>query len=157
MTKLKDKNAKDSEIESTYLVLPEHTNAMGNIFGGTIMAWIDMIASIVAFRHCRNIVVTASMDDLSFLHPVKLGDLVILKSKINFTSKRSIEVGVKVVAENPITGEQKHTSSAYLIFVSLDKNGKAIEVPQIIPESDCEKQRFEEGKTRRENRLKKRK
>jgi len=145
-----------SALESTHLVLPEHTNYMGSIFGGTIMSWVDIIASIVSFRHCRSLVVTASMDELHFLNPVNLGDLVTLKASINFTSKRSLEVGVKVVAENPISAEKSHTSSAYLTFVSLDKNGKAQAVPQIIPKSDQEKIWFEEGKKRYEVRKKKR-
>jgi len=153
---VKPKKVSESALESTYLVLPEHTNAMGNIFGGTIMGWVDIIASIISFRHCRSLVVTASMDELSFLNPVKLGDLVTLKAAINYTSKRSLEVGVRVEAENPITGEKSHTSSAYLTFVSLGDDGKAQPVPPIIPETDQEKKWFEEGKARYEERKRKR-
>lgn len=147
------KKVSESALESTYLVLPEHTNAMGNIFGGTIMAWIDIIAAIISFRHCRTLVVTASMDDLHFMHPVKLGELVTLKASVNFTSNRSLEVGVKVLAENPLTGDSRHTASAYLTYVSLDSAGKVLPVPAVIPESADEKRRYEEGRQRREMRL----
>lgn len=153
--KLKPKKVSDSELMTAYHVLPSHTNAMGNIFGGTLMAWMDSIASIVAYRHCRSVVVTASVHELSFLYPIQLGELVTLNAKVNYTSKRSVEVGVKVLAENAITGEKRHTSSAYLIFVSLDKHGQAQNVPQIIPQTTDEKRRFKEGEKRREMRLQK--
>ncbi|OVE81324.1 hypothetical protein BVY03_03830 [bacterium K02(2017)] len=145
-----------NRLETTYLVLPEHTNFMGNIFGGTIMSWIDTTAAIVAFRHCRSIVVTAAMDDLSFLSPVHLGDMVNLKAAVNFTSKRTIEIGVKVWAENPITGKTRHTSSAYLSFVSLNKKNKAQLIKPVTPKTIDEKRRFKEGERRYKQRLKKR-
>jgi acyl-CoA hydrolase len=126
---------------------------MGNIFGGTIMSWIDITASIVAFRHCRTAVVTASMDDLHFLHPVRLGELVMLKGSVNFTGNRSLEVGVKVIAENPLTGEQRHTASSYLTFVSLDADGKATPVPPLLPATAEEKRRFAEGQARKQARM----
>jgi len=154
---LSPKKVSESCVESTYMVLPEHTNALGSIFGGTIMSWVDITASIVAFRHCRSLVVTASMDEMSFLHPVKLGDLVTVKASLNYTSKHSMELGVKVIAENPVTAKRTHTSSAYLTFVSLDGNGKAQPVPPVMAESDDEKRRYEEGKIRYEIRKKKRK
>lgn len=151
------KSVRESALESTYLVLPEHTNAMGNIFGGTIMSWVDVIAAIVSFRHCRTLVVTASMDDLHFMHPVRLGELVTLKASVNFTSNRSLEVGVKVLAENPLTGDSRHTASAYLTYVSLDADGKVLPVPPVIPESPEETRRFEQGRIRREARLERKK
>lgn len=145
---LTPKPVKDSIIETTHLVLPEHTNPLGNIFGGQVMSWIDITAAIVAFRHCRSVVVTASMDKLSFLHPVKLGDLLTLKASANFTSQRAIEVGVKIFSENPVTGDVKHTSSAYVTFVSLDEAGKAQPIRPLIPETVDEKRRFKEGEER---------
>lgn len=154
---MKAKAPKVSKVENTYLVLPEHTNAMGNIFGGRVMAWIDMIGSISAFRHCRAQVVTAGMDQLDFLYPVYLGELLSLKAIVNFTSQRSVEVGVKVIAENPITGEERHTATAYLTFVSLDEQGQVQDVPQVLPKSADEKRRFSEGKKRRAQRLKNKK
>lgn len=154
---MKSKAPKVSKVENTYLVLPEHTNAMGNIFGGRVMAWIDMIGSISAFRHCRSQVVTAGMDQLDFLYPVYLGELVTLKAVVNYTSKRSVEVGVKVIAENPITGDERHTATAYLTFVSLDEEGNVQAVPQVSPKTAEEKRRFNEGKKRRSQRLKNKK
>lgn len=147
----------ESALETTHMVMPEHTNAMGNIFGGTIMSWIDIIAACISYRHCRCAVVTASMDDLHFIHPVKLGNLVTLKGSVNFTGRTSLEVGVKVLAEDPLTGEQNHTSSAYLTFVALDNAGKPIEIPQGIPKTEDEIRRFAEGKKRRDLRLERRK
>lgn len=157
MKKVSAKPVSASRLETTYFVLPEHTNPLGNIFGGTVMSWIDVTAAVVAFRHCRSLVVTAAMDELHFLHPIKLGDLVTLKAAVNYTSPHSVEVGVKVMAENPISGETKHTSSAYLTFVSLNKRGKAQTVTQVTPVTEEEKRRFTEGKKRRALRLERRK
>ena len=154
---IKAKKISDSAVASTYMVLPEHTNPSGHIFGGTVMSWIDITASIVAFKHCRSLVVTASMDGLNFLHPVMLGDLVTLKACVNFTSKHSLEVGVKVIAENPLTGNRQHTASAYLTFVSLNEMAKALVVPSVAPKTRDEKRRFAEGKLRYEQRRNKRK
>lgn len=153
----KPKTVKKSALETSFIVLPEHTNPLGNIFGGTLVAWIDQTAAIVAFRHCRSIAVTVAIDQLCFLHPVKLGEVVILKAQMNFVSKHSMEVHVKVIAENPITGKQVHTSTAYLIFVALDKKGMAKIVPSLRPETYDEKRRFAEGQRRYQNRLKQRK
>ena len=143
----------ESRVEMTELVLPEHTNALGTIFGGQIMAWIDTAAAICAFRHCRSMCVTASMDALDFISPVKLGHIVILRANANYTGKSSMEIGVKVMSEDPITGIQHHTSSAYLTFVAVDALGKPIPVPQVAPQTEEEKKWFEEGKQRRALRL----
>src|SRR5262245_11133718 len=144
----------ESSAEFNHLVLPQDTNALGTIFGGRIMEWIDIAASIVAMRHCRRVAVTASMDALDFIEPVKLGDIVILRASVNYVHKTSMEIGVRVEAENPRSGDCRHTSSAYLTFVALDDNGK----PTLVPELKCrtaeEKRRFEEGRRRREARLK---
>lgn len=150
---LSPKKVSDSALETTYMVLPEHTNPVGNIFGGTIMAWIDILAACVAYRHCRCQVVTASMDDLHFISPVKLGDLVTLKGAINFTGTTSMEIGVKVISENPFTGEPAHTASAYLTFVALDEAGKPKTISQIQPLTDDEKRRYVQGQARRKLRL----
>ncbi|WP_413287565.1 acyl-CoA thioesterase [Bdellovibrio sp. HCB337] len=141
----------------TQLVLPSHTNALGSIFGGTIMSWIDIAAAIAAQRHSNKEVVTASIDSLSFVAPVYKGWVVNLKASVNFTSRTSMEVGVRVDAENPKTGEVFHTASAYTTFVALGSNGKPIAVPDLILESEDDKRRFEAAKRRREQRLKSRK
>lgn len=148
------KKVSESRVEMTQLVLPEHTNALGTIFGGQVMAWIDTAAAICAFRHCRSACVTASMDALDFISPVKLGHIVILRASVNFTGRTSMEIGVRVDSEDPFTGVQAHTSSAYLTFVAVDENGKAKEVPQILCESVVEKLRFQDGLERRDLRLK---
>lgn len=142
-----------SQVIMTQLVLPSHINAIGSIFGGTIMSWIDIAAAIAAQRHSNKEVVTASIDSLSFIAPVYKGWVVNLKASVNFTSRTSMEVGVRVDAENPRTGEVFHTASAYTTFVALGGNGKPIEVPGLVCETDDEKRRFAEGKRRREERL----
>lgn len=142
-----------SAAEFTHLVLPPDTNALGTIFGGRIMEWVDIGAAIVASRHCRMVAVTASMDALHFISPIKLGDIVILKASINFTHKTSMEVGVRIESEDPKTGQRHHTASAYLTFVALDDSGVPTEVPLIKPETSEEKRRFEAGRRRREERL----
>jgi len=145
-----------SSAEFTHLVLPPDTNALGTIFGGRIMEWVDIAGSIVASRHCRQVVVTASMDALHFLAPVKVGDIVILKASVNYTHRTSMEIGVRIESENPLTGERRHTSSAYLTFVALDANGRPAAAPEVLPQSEDEKRRFEDAKTRYEYRVRNR-
>ncbi len=106
------------------LVLPNDTNLLGNVLGGRVMHLMDMCAAMSAYKHARTAVVTASVDQLDFLAPVKMGDIMILKSSVNYTGKSSMEVGVRIESENPKTGSIYHTSSAYLTFVSLNDNGK---------------------------------
>ncbi|MBX2986336.1 MAG: acyl-CoA thioesterase [Bdellovibrionaceae bacterium] len=137
----------------TQLVLPSHINAVGSIFGGTIMSWIDIAAAIAGQRHSNKEVVTASVDELHFIAPVYKGWVVNLRASVNFVAKTSMEVGVRVDAENPKTGETFHTVSAYLTFVALGSNGKPSAVPGLILEDDLQKQRFEEARRRREHRL----
>lgn len=154
---LENKPVSRSQVVMTQLVLPSHTNSLDTIFGGTIMSWIDIAAAIVAQRHSGKPVVTASIDKLDFIAPVKKGWVVNLKASINFVSKSSMEIGVRVDAENPITLETFHTASAYLTFVALGDNGKPAAVPGLVLESETEKRRFESGKRRRELRLAQRK
>ncbi len=137
----------------TQLVLPSDTNALGTIFGGTVMSWIDIAAAIAAQRHARKVTVTASMDAMSFLAPVKLGHVVHVRAIVNYAGRTSMEVGVRVDSENPRTGETKHTSSAYLTFVALDDQGNPAPVPPVLPGTPEEKRRFEEAKKRREHRM----
>jgi acyl-CoA hydrolase len=144
---------KDSSVEVTHLVLPSHANAIGNIFGGQLMSWVDLAASYSAMRHSRCISVTASMDELNFIHPIKVGDLVILKASVNFVGKSSMEVGVRVEAEEPLTGKRTLTAHAYLTFVAINNDGKPTPVPRLILETDDEKRRYQEGEERRTVRL----
>ena len=142
-----------SKVVMTQLVLPSHTNALGTIFGGTIMSWIDIAAAIAAQRHSGKNVVTASIDHLNFIAPVRTGWVVNLLASVNFASRTSMEIGVKVVAENPKTLEKFHTVTAYLTFVAVDENGKPTLVPKLIPENETEKRRQSDAALRRNLRL----
>lgn len=149
----KSKSVSSSQVIMTQLVLPSHTNSLDTIFGGTVMSWIDIAAAIAAQRHSNKAVVTASIDQLSFIAPIKKGWVVNLKASVNFTSRTSMEVGVRVEAENPLTSELFHTASAYLTFVAVDAGGKPSEVPALNLESETEKRRFAAAQKRRELRL----
>ncbi len=149
---METKALKDTQVIMHELVLPNDTNLLGNVLGGRVMHLMDMCAAMSAYKHARTAVVTASVDQLDFLAPVKMGDIMILKSSVNYTGKSSMEVGVRIESENPKTGSIYHTSSAYLTFVSLNDNGKPQGVPMVNPETDVEKQRFEEGRVRHEER-----
>lgn len=146
----------ESQITMTELVLPNHTNQLGSLFGGQLMYWIDICASLSAEKHNQKICVTASVDKVDFLHPVKLGDAVTLVSSVNRVFNTSLEVGVKVFAQNFMEGTVKHTNSAYLTFVSVDSQGKPLKAIEALPETNEQKRRFNEALIRRENRLKSR-
>ena len=124
------KSVQNSIVIMHELVLPNDTNVLGNILGGRVMHYMDICAAMSAYKHARSPVVTASVDRLNFLAPAKMGDILILKSSVNYTGNTSMEVGVRIESENPISGEINHTASAYLTFVSLDdnRNPKAVAV-----------------------------
>lgn len=144
---------KDSVVIMTEMVLPSHTNALDSIFGGVIMSWIDIAGAISAQRHSGRSVVTASIDDLDFVAPVYKGWVVNLKACVNFAGRTSMEVGVRVDAENPIQKKWFHTASAYMTFVAVDSHGKPVEIPSVMPETAEEKRRFEQAQIRRKLRL----
>ena len=148
-----EKTVSHSQVIMTQLVLPSHTNSIGSVFGGTVMSWIDIAAAICAQRHSNKEVVTASIDRLDFIAPVYKGWVVNLRASVNYTSRTSMEIGVRVDAENPRTGETFHTASAYMTFVALGTMGKPTEVPQLILETDTDRRRNEEARVRREYRL----
>ena len=150
---LTPKPACESYSEMTEIVLPSHTNPLGTAFGGQVMAWIDICAGVAAQRHARQVVVTASMDDLHFRAPIYKGEFVVLKAQVNRSFHTSMEVGVRVEAENPMTGERRHCSSAYLTFVALDADGNRVPIPPLVPETSDEKRRYEEAAERRRYRL----
>lgn len=150
---MQGKSPKDSETVMALEMNPENANPAGNVHGGVIMKLIDTAAGVVAKRHARSNVVTASIDRLDFINPVYVGDLVILKARINYVGRTSMEVGVRVESENTITGEVRHTSSAYLTFVALDENGKPKEVPPLLLETEEDKRRNLEAQERRKMRL----
>ena len=149
---MKIKTVKNTHVIMHELILPNDTNLLGNVLGGRVMHLMDMCAAMSAYKHARTAVVTASVDRLDFLAPAKMGEIMILKSSVNYTGKSSMEVGVRIESENPKTGYIYHTSSAYLTFVSLNENGKPKRVDNINPENDNEIRRFNEGKVRHEER-----
>jgi acyl-CoA hydrolase len=140
----------------TELVFPNHTNQLGTLFGGQLMYWIDICASLSAEKLTGGVCVTASVDRVDFHHPVKLGDAVTLLSSVNRVFNTSLEVGVKVFAQNFKEATVKHTNSAYLTFVLVDTEGKPVKAIEALPETNEQKRRFNEALIRRENRLKNR-
>jgi uncharacterized protein (TIGR00369 family) len=154
---MQGKKASETSVIMVQPMTPQDANHSGNVHGGVIMKLIDMAGAIVAQRHTRTNGVTASVDRIDFLHPVFIGDVLSLKASLNLVGKTSMEVGVRVESENPLTGEIRHTASAFLTYVALDKSGKPTEVPPLILETDAEKRRNEDAQARREARLQGRK
>jgi uncharacterized protein (TIGR00369 family) len=150
---MEGKRVNESRVVMAQQMNPQDANPAGNVHGGVLMKLIDTAAGAVAIRHSRSNAVTASIDRMDFHNPVFVGDLVTLQASLNFVGRKSMEVGVRVVSENLISGEKRHTVSAYMTFVALDKNGKPIELPPLILETNDEKRRNREAKARREARL----
>src|SRR5215468_8204237 len=144
---------RESLSEYTQVALPNDANTLGNVLGGHIMHLVDLCGGIAAWRHARRPVVTASVDHMSFLRPVRVGQLLILKSSVNRVFQSSMEIGVKVWVEDAITREVQHISSAYLTFVALDENGKPASVASVLPGTEEEKRRYEQAGRRRERRV----
>ena len=147
------KKISDSKVEIAQVMMPEHSNAAGNVHGGYILKLVDQAGAIVAARHTHSNIVTASLDRLDFISPVYVGNLVFAKAACNFVSRTSMEIGVRVEAECLRTGTHTHVGSAYLTFVALDENDKPTQVPKLILETEDEKRRFEEARKRREIRM----
>ena len=150
---MEGRRVSESAAEYSELALPNDANIIGNLLGGKIMHLVDLAAAISATKHARHVCVTASVDHMEFLHPVKIGQWVRLRASVNRAFRTSMEVGVKVWVEDLIRGEQQHVSSAYLTFVAIDAEGHGVPVPCLIPETDDEKRRYEEAGARREYRL----
>jgi acyl-CoA hydrolase len=142
----------ESQSEMTELILPNDTNTLGNLLGGRLMHYIDLVGAMAAYRHSRTHVVTASMDHIDFIAPVHVGDLLILKSTMNRAFKTSMEVGVKVWVENTIAGTHRHVASAYLTFVAVDSQGRSVPVLGLEPQTEDELRRYEDAGRRREAR-----
>jgi acyl-CoA hydrolase len=147
------KPARESRAEMLEVVLPNDANLLGNILGGRVMHLIDIAAAIAAHRHSRSYVVTASVDYLDFRNPIRVGELIILKSNVNRVFTSSMEVGVKVFSENVLTGERKHTSTAYVTFVAVDEEGKPRPAPPLVLETAADRRRYREAGERRRIRL----
>lgn len=155
MQKLDAKSQRESAAEMVQVVLPNDANPLGNILGGRVMHWIDLVGVVVASRHSRRPVVTASMERLDFHSPIRVGYIVLLKGALHYVGKTSMEVGVEVYSEDPMTGQRTHTSSAVLTYVAIDDNGKPTTVPKLLLETDEEKQRFRLAEQRRRKRVQK--
>ena len=153
---MKYKTIKDSQVVMHELVLPNDTNVLGNVHGGRVMCLMDICAAMSAYKHARKPVVTASVDQLDFLAPAKKGDILILKSSVNYAHRTSMEIGVRIDAESPLTGELRHTATAYLTFVAIDENNKTSEIPKIKPATDNEQRRYDRAKKRHLQRRKNR-
>lgn len=147
---MKAKTAKESLAVSTEFILPNDTNTLGNLMGGRLLHLMDICAAISAHRHCRRVVVTASVNNVSFNHPIKLGDVVTLQAKVSRAFSTSMEVFIDVWVENHITGEQKKCNEAIYTFVAVDQIGRPIDVPELIPETEEEKTRYEGALRRRQ-------
>jgi acyl-CoA hydrolase len=142
-----------SATHQEHLVRPQHTNAHGTVFGGEVVSWVDIAAATCAMRHCGKPVVTASIDAMAFLAPIHVGWVVCLDASVNYTARTSCEVGVRVTAYNPVSGERHHTASAYLTFVALDAYGRPTPMPPVTPVTDKDRERFGAAQERRKARL----
>lgn len=150
---LTPKRADDSATEMVQVVLPNDANPLGFILGGTVMHLIDIAGAIACHRHTRSLLVTAAVDGLEFLNPIKVGDLIILKSRVTCTFTTSLEAEVEVFSEETVTGRRQMTSRAYLTFVAIDRDGCKHRVPPLIVETEEDRQRCEDAKRRRDARL----
>ena len=152
-SQLTGKPVSASRTEMVEVVLPQDANVFGNILGGRVMHLVDIAAAITAHRHCRSMAVTASVDHIDFRNPIRIGEVITLKASLNRAFHTSMEIGVKVFSEDLLTGEKKHTTSAYVTFVALDENYRPKLVPPVICETAEDRRRFREALVRRRYRL----
>ncbi len=152
MTK-KAKRVQDSAVQMTELVLPNDTNTLNNLMGGRMMHWMDIISAIAAQKHSNRIVVTASVDNVSFAEPIELGNVVTLSAKVTRSFNSSMEVYIEVYAEDIPSGEKSLSNRAFFTFVAVDQTGRPIDVPELIPETDEEKELYAGALRRRQLRL----
>ncbi len=148
------KPVRASRITLSQLMHPEHANLLGNVHGGWIMKLVDEAGALACMRHAQRKVVTVAIDSMLFRQPIRIGDLVIINAEVSYTGHTSMEAEVQVLAENPITGEQTHTNTAYLVYVALDDDGRPTTVPGLKVETEEEKRRMEKAQQRQERRLK---
>jgi len=139
----KTKTPKESVAITTEFVLPNDTNALGNLAGGRLLHWMDLTAAIAAHRHCKRVVVTASVNNVSFGHPIKLGSIVTIQAKVSRAFSTSMETFIDVWVEDPVTGERTKSNEAIYTFVAVDQNGSPLPVPELVPESEEEKSRYD--------------
>ncbi len=154
--KTQSRSVTESEATMTELMMPNMANNLGNVFGGVILSLVDRVAAVAAMRHARNTCVTVSFDRVDFYEPIHLGELVVAKARVNFTGRTSLEVGVRVEAENLLTGERRHTNSCYVTFVAIDARGRPISIPSVEPTTEEERRRYQAAQVRRQRRLEER-
>jgi acyl-CoA hydrolase len=147
------KPVNESQHETSELMMPHHANNLGHVFGGVMLSMMDKTAAVAAFRHCRMSVVTASIDRVDFREPILVGDLVVMKASVNYVGRTSMEVGVRVEAEELLSGRRRHTNSCYLTFVAVDRNGKPVEIPGVVAETPDQVRRYQAAEQRRSVRL----
>jgi acyl-CoA hydrolase len=150
---MKSRHPRESEAVLTELMMPHHANIMGNVFGGHILSLVDRVAAVAAIRHSRRPCVTVSVDKVDFREPIRVGELVTAFARVNFAGRTSMEIGVKVMAENVMTGDKRHTNSCYLTYVALDEAGAPTPVPPVVPETPDEKRRYDRAAQRRATRV----
>ena len=143
-----------SRITLSQLMHPEHANLLGNVHGGWIMKLVDEAGALACMRHAQRKVVTVAIDSMVFRQPIRIGDLIIINAEVSYAGRTSMEAEVQVLAENPVTGEQTHTNTAYLVYVALDDEGRPTSVPPLKTETEDEKRRMEKAEERQERRLK---
>ena len=150
------KTVRESQHETSELMMPGQANNLGHVFGGVVLAMMDKTAAVSAIRHARASCVTASIDRVDFREPIHLGDLVVMQASVNYVGRTSMEIGVRVEAEDLQTGRRRHTNSCYLTFVAVDRNGRPLEVPDLKPETPDELRRYQAAVERRRRRLEER-
>lgn len=155
-TKRLTRTVKESQHETSEVMMPGHANNLGHVFGGVVLAMMDKTAAVAAIRHARASCVTASIDRVDFREPIHLGDLVVMKASVNYVGRTSMEIGIRVEAEDLQTGNRRHTNSCYMTFVAVDRNGRPIAVPDLTPESPDEIRRYQAAGERRRRRLEER-
>jgi len=147
------RHPRESEAVMSELMMPQHANIMGNVFGGVILSLVDRVAAVAAIRHARKPCVTVSVDKVDFKEPIHVGELLTAHARVNYAGRTSMEVGVKIIAENVLSGERRHTNSCYVTYVALDGGGRPTEVPPVVPETPDEKRRYERAAKRRASRV----
>jgi acyl-CoA hydrolase len=150
--KVKSRTVAESQAERSEIIFPADSNAIGNLFGGRLMQWIDLVGAVAAVRHSRAIVVTASIDHSDFVAPAHVGDLLILKASVNRAFRTSMEVGVRAMVEDALDQTLRHVSTAYVTYVAVDRDGRPVPVPCVIAETEHQKRRFADAGRRREGR-----
>jgi uncharacterized protein (TIGR00369 family) len=145
-----------SQATMSELMMPNMANVVGHVFGGVILSLVDRVAAVAAIRHARQPCVTVSVDRVDFLQPIHVGELVTAMASVNFVGRTSMEVGVRIESEDLVTGGRRHTNSCYLTFVAIDRTGRPVPVPAVVPETDVERRRYQAGERRRTQRLEER-